>query len=117
MSVVRPDAEIERAKAYASAAWAAGLTGILVPLAVLVLTFVGTLVAVLNRQPTDTLRDPLAIAWSIAAMIVLVTVVRSLSVIRQLPRAAGDDTTPRPAFPDKQAASSLSGAHGAHFEE
>ena len=47
------DAEIERAKAYASAAWAAGLIGILVPLGVVLLTFAGTVVAVLNREPTD----------------------------------------------------------------
>ena len=112
----RLDAEIERAKAYASAAWAAGLIGIMVPLGVLLLTFVGTLVAVLNRQPTDNLRDPLTIAWSIAAVIVLVTVVRSLSVIRQLPRPTGEDTTQRPMSLEKQSASSLTGAHGAHLE-
>jgi hypothetical protein len=54
-----PDAEVERAKAYASAAWAAGLIGLLVPLGVVVLTFAGTLVAALSRgtweAPTATL--------------------------------------------------------------
>jgi hypothetical protein len=41
------DAEIARAKAYASAAWAAGLIGLLVPLAVVSLTVAGWAVAVL----------------------------------------------------------------------
>jgi hypothetical protein len=109
------DAEIERAKAYASAAWAAGLIGILVPITVLVLTFAGTIVAVLNRQATDNLRDPLAIAWSIAAVIVLVTVVRSLSAIRQLPRPTGEPPQRTP-FLEKPAAGSSSEFQGAHSE-
>ncbi len=85
-----PDAEIERAKAYASAAWAAGLVGLLVPLAVVALTVTGTCVAVVNHQSGESIAIPLVIAWSIAGGIVLVAVVLSLNVIRQLPRPTPD---------------------------
>jgi hypothetical protein len=84
------DAEIERAKAYARAAWAAGLIGLLVPIVVLLLTVIGTIVAVLHRAPDENLVPGLTIAWSIAGILVLVTVLRSLSVIRQLPRPTAD---------------------------
>ena len=96
------DAEIERAKAYASAAWAAGLIGLLVPLALVLLTVVGTVVAVLNHAPWENIAVPLVVAWSIVAVLVLVTVVRSLSAIRHLPRPTAE-VPPRAApTPERQ---------------
>jgi Flp pilus assembly protein TadB len=83
------DAEIERAKAYASAAWAAGLIGLLVPLALVLLTGGCTLVIVLTRGG-EGLFVPLIVAWSIAGLLALLTILRSLSVIRHLPRPGGD---------------------------
>lgn len=80
------DGEIERAKAYASAAWAAGLIGLLVPLALASLTAVGTIAAVVNLHPGDNITVPLIVAWSIAGGLALITIVRSLSAIRNLPR-------------------------------
>ena len=94
------DAEIARAKAYASAAWAAGLIGLLVPLVVVGLTVAATIVAVLNHSPWENIALPLTVAWAIAAVLVLVAVVRSLSVIRQLPRPTGETRAPTP---EKQA--------------
>jgi hypothetical protein len=90
------DAEIERAKAYASAAWAAGLIGLVVPLGLASLTLVGTIVAVLNHSAGGDITVPLVVAWSLVAVLVLVTVVRSLGVIRRLPRPTGE--TPREAL-------------------
>lgn len=87
------DAEVERAKAYAAAAWAAGLIGLLVPLATLLLTVVGTIVAVIYKRPTEDISVPLIVAWSIAAGIALVSVALSLSAIRRLPRPTVE--TPR----------------------
>jgi hypothetical protein len=84
------DAEIERARAYASAAWAAGLIGLLVPLAVVSLTVLGTIVAVLHKEPAADIFIPLVVAWSIAALLVLVAVMRSLKAIRQLPQPTRD---------------------------
>ncbi len=95
------DAEIERAKAYASAAWAAGLIGLLIPLGLITLTVVGTIVAMMKRQAGEDISLPLIVAWSIAAVLVLVTVLRSLSVIRQLPRPT-PDAPPRPAALEKR---------------
>jgi hypothetical protein len=83
------DAEIERAKAYASAAWAAGLIGLLVPIAVVLLAVVATIVAIYQLRG-ENFAAPLIVAWSIAAVIMLVAILRSLSVIRQLPRPAAD---------------------------
>jgi hypothetical protein len=94
------DAEIERAKAYASAAWAAGLIGLLVPLGLVLLTVVGTLVAVLNYGAGGEITAPLIVAWSIAGVLVLVTVVRSLGVIRHLPRPTGEPPS-RASAPQK----------------
>jgi hypothetical protein len=108
-----PDGEIERAKAYASAAWAAGLVGLLVPLAVVGLTVAGTIVAVLNTGPSQNITIPLIVAWSIAAVLVLVAVVRSLSVIRQLPRPAVES---RPAVSDKQPVASSPGFRAERME-
>jgi uncharacterized membrane protein len=86
------DAEIARANAYASAAWAAGVIGLVVPLVVLVLTVIATIVAVLHEwAPWQNIAGPLIVAWSIAAVIVMVTVVWSLNVIRRLPRPNSDD--------------------------
>jgi hypothetical protein len=100
-----PDAEIERAKAFASAAWAAGLIGILVPLAVVSLTVAATIVAVLNHSPYESIAGPLIVAWSIAGLIVLVTVLRSLGTIRHLSRPGGD-MPPRAAHRERRADSS-----------
>ncbi len=99
------DPEIERARAYAHAAWAAALVGILVPVAVLALTFAGTIVAVATRQPGGNIAGPLIVAWSIAAVLVLVPVVRSLGVIRQLPRPTPDAP---PRTPDLEKRASVS---------
>jgi hypothetical protein len=110
-----PDAEIERANAYRSAAWAAGLIGLLVPLAVVSLTLAGTIVAVLNHQPRENITVPLIVAWSIAAVLVLVTVVRSLSAIRQLPRPTGE-APPRTTLPERQAGASSTAFQGKHSE-
>lgn len=82
------DAEVERARAYASAARTAGLIGILLPVTVLALTFAGTLVVVLNGLENITL--PLIAAWTIASVFALVIVLRSFQVIQQLPRPSAD---------------------------
>lgn len=84
------DAEIERAKAYTSAAWAAGVIGLVVPIVLLSLTLAGTIVALSYRQAGEDISIPLVIAWLIAAVLVLAIVMRSLSTIRQLPRPSGD---------------------------
>jgi hypothetical protein len=84
------DAEIARAKAYASAAWAAGLIGLLVPLMVVGVTIAATIVAVVNVSPGQNIAGPLALGWLIAGAVVLVIVVRSLGVIRRLPRPTGE---------------------------
>lgn len=87
------DAEIARANAYASAAWAAGLIGLLVPIAIVSLTVAGTIVAIINEGRWQNIAVPLIVAWSIAGVLVLVAVVRSLNVIRQLPRPTGETRT------------------------
>jgi hypothetical protein len=84
------DGEIERAKAYASAAWAAGLIGLLVPLAIVIVAFIGTIVAVLNHEQWENITVPLIVAWSISGVAVLAIATRCLSVIRQLPQPRGD---------------------------
>ncbi len=86
------DADVARAHAYASAAWAAGVIGLVVPIVVVVLTFVGTVIALsLHREG---IAVPCIIAWSIAGILVLVVSVRSLGVIRQLPRPTPDARAP-----------------------
>jgi hypothetical protein len=92
-----PDAEIERAKAYASAAWAAGVIGLVVPIVVVSLTGAGSIVAVIFRESGENLVGPLIAAWSIAAFITLVTVVRCLGTIRQLSRPTTDTSPRQPA--------------------
>jgi hypothetical protein len=109
------DAEIERAKAYASAAWAAGLIGLLVPLAVVLLTVGGTLLALLTNQKWENLTVLLIVAWSIAGVLALVTVMRSLSVIRQLPRPTAE-TPPRAAVLEKQPSTTSTGVQEKHLE-
>jgi hypothetical protein len=84
------DAEIERAKAYASAAWAAGLIGLLVPLAVVTLAVIGTIVAVVHHEPGENIGGPLIVAWSIACVLSLVAIVLSLGAIHRLPRPTAD---------------------------
>ncbi len=99
------DAEIERARAYSSAAWAAGLIGLLVPLAVVLLTVIGTIVAIVQHRPGENITVALIVAWSIAAGITLIAVVRSLSVIRELPRPTRE-APPQVALTDRHAYSS-----------
>jgi hypothetical protein len=99
------DAEIARAKAYAGAAWAAGLIGLVVPVVVTALAVAATIVAVLHRAPDENLVPGLSIAWSIAAVIVLVAILRSLSVIRQLPRP-NSEAQPRGPARDRRPDSS-----------
>src|SRR5262249_15784980 len=84
------DAEIARTKAYASAAWAAGVIGLVVPVVVVVLAVARTIVGVLHHEVGENIGGPLMVAWSIAALIMLVAILRSLSVIRQLPRPSAD---------------------------
>lgn len=85
------DAEIARAKAYASAAWAAGMIGLLVPVVVVLLTAIGTIVAILHDWgPWAQIGGPLIVAWSIAFALSVVAIVLSLSAIRHLPRPSGD---------------------------
>lgn len=105
------DAEIERARAYASAAWAAGLIGLLVPLVVASLTVAGTIVAVLHHEPGESIGGTLAIAWIIAGLLMFAAIVGSLTVISGLPRPSGD-VQQRPALPGGQADSS-----SAEFQE
>src|SRR5438477_10054631 len=50
LGFVPPDAEIERARAYASAAWAAGVIGLVIPVVVVALTLAGTIVAVVHQE-------------------------------------------------------------------
>jgi hypothetical protein len=77
------DAEIARAKADASAAWAAGVIGLVVPVVTMVLTFVLTLIAVLNRQPGESLSvGALAIGWGIAGVVSIVAIQGALHAIR-----------------------------------
>jgi hypothetical protein len=102
-------AEIERANTYSHAAWAAGLIGLLVPLTVLALT-AGGAVAIVVLEPMQANCIPLIVAWSLAAILVLVTVVRSLNVIRHLPRPT-PESTPRVGTPDKQATNTLPEYH------
>ena len=66
------------------------------------LTVAGTIVAVLNLQGLGNITVPLIVAWSIAALLTLVAVVRSLSVIRQLPRPT-PDAPARTVAPEKLA--------------
>lgn len=95
------DAEIARAKAYASAAWAAGLIGLLVPLVVVSLAVSGTIVAVLHYGPGENIAGPLIAAWSIGCGLALVAIVFSLNVIRRLPRPTAD-VPARSPIPDKR---------------
>lgn len=99
------DAEIERARAYASAAWAAGLIGLVVPIVVVALAVAGTVIAVLYRE--DSIGGPLIAAWSITCVIVLVAILRSLSVIRQLPRPTQDAPAAQAPVRDKSPEAAL----------
>jgi hypothetical protein len=105
------DAEIQRAKAYSSAAWAAGLIGLLVPIVVISLAVAGTIVAVLHHEPSENIGGPLIAAWGIAALITLVTILKCLQVIHGLPRPTGD--VPKREPPREKRADSAS----AEFQE
>ena len=87
-----PDAEIERARSYASAAWAAGVIGLVVPVVVVVLTFAGTVIALSTRR--EGIAGPCIVAWFIACLLVLVVSVRSLEAIRHLPRPTQETLPP-----------------------
>jgi hypothetical protein len=52
-------------------------------------TFLGTLVAVLHLD-REGLFVPLVVVWSITGVLVLVAVLRSLNVIRHLPRPSAE---------------------------
>jgi hypothetical protein len=84
------DAEIARARAYASAACAAGVIGLVVPLVVVLLAAIGTIVAVVHCDPGQNIGGSLIVAWSIAFALSVVAIVMSLNVIRRLPRPGGD---------------------------
>jgi hypothetical protein len=75
-----------------------------VPIVVVSLTGAGTIVAVIFLHGQN-ITVPLIVAWSIAAVIMLVAIVRSLNVIRSLPRPTAD-TPPRPPGPEKRPGSS-----------
>jgi hypothetical protein len=104
------DAEIQRAKAYSSAAWAAGLIGLLVPIVVVSLAVVGTVIAISKLSPGDDITVPLIVGWSIAGGIVIVAVGGSLNAIRRLPRPTAD-TPQRPAALEKRPDSSSTDFH------
>jgi tRNA A-37 threonylcarbamoyl transferase component Bud32 len=76
------------AEALARAARTAGLIGLLVPTVVVSLAVLGTIFAILFARDDVTIL--LITAWSITALVVLVTVVASLNVIRQVRRAPPD---------------------------
>jgi uncharacterized membrane protein len=92
-----------------------GLIGLLVPLALVSLTVVGTIVATLHKEPWEDISVPLVVAWSIVAVLVLVTIVRSLSVIRQLPRPTGEASQRATAI-EKQASASSTAFQGKHSD-
>ncbi|HKI32709.1 MAG TPA: hypothetical protein VKA46_12730 [Gemmataceae bacterium] len=96
------DAEIARARAYASAAWAAGLIGLLVPIVIVSLAVAGTIVAVLYHHEGESIGGALIVAWSIAGVMVLVPIVLSLNVIRRLPRPTGEAPPPRASAREKR---------------
>jgi hypothetical protein len=98
------DAEIERIKAYHSAAWAAGVIGLVVPIVVVSLTGASTIVAVIFLRGQN-ITVGLIVGWSIAAVISLVAIVRSLNVIRGLPHPMAE-TRHRPPAPEKRLGSS-----------
>jgi len=97
------DAEIARAQAYASAAWAAWLIGLLVPIVLVSLAVAGTIVAILYHHPGESIGGALIVAWSIAGVMVLVTIVLSLNAIRRLPRPSGDAPSTRTSAFEKRA--------------
>jgi hypothetical protein len=109
------DAEIARAKAYASAAWAAGLIGLLIPIVVISLTVVGTIVAVMYHNPWQNIVPPLIVAWSIAGVVMLVAVLRSLGVIQRLSQPRGD-TAQRLSVPGSRGDLSSAGSHEKRLE-
>jgi predicted Ser/Thr protein kinase len=81
-------ARAEAAKAVADsvrAAGTAGLIGLAVPVVVVSLAVAGTIVAVLYHAPGENIVPALIVAWSIAAVLVVVVTVGSLQVIRHLP--------------------------------
>jgi cbb3-type cytochrome oxidase subunit 3 len=93
------DAEIERAKAYAGAAWAAGVIGLVVPIVVVSLDGASTIVAVIFLRG-ENIGGVMIAGWAIACGMSLVAIVRSLHTIHHLPRPSGD-VSPRPAVVGK----------------
>jgi predicted Ser/Thr protein kinase len=87
--VPRPD----HAPAHVRAARAAGLIGLLVPAVTVALAVVGTVLAILFAREDVTAL--LITAWSITAFIVLVTVLASLNVLRQVRQAPAEPKEPK----------------------
>jgi hypothetical protein len=86
--VVRETPGAEEAEVHVKTAWTAGLIGLIVPIVVVSLAVAGTTVAVRYHAPGEDITTPLVVAWSIAALIAVVVVVRSLIIIRQVPVSA-----------------------------
>lgn len=90
------EAEIERARAESSAAWAAGLIGILVPIFMALVAMTLTLVAVLRREPGESLSvTPFVVGWGIAGMVSMMAIQGSLRAIRERGRKANESTATR----------------------
>jgi hypothetical protein len=83
------DAEVERVKAYASAAWAAGVIGLVIPIVVVSLAGASTIVAVIFLRG-ENIAGPLIVGWSLACGLSAVAILRSLHTIRDLPRPSAD---------------------------
>ncbi len=88
------DAEIARVQVDASAVWAAGLIGFLVPLALIGMTGTITIIIVVNRINVDA--GFIAGGLTVTGVVSLVAILRSLKVIseRRSPRPE------RPAVPE-----------------
>ncbi|HEX5271712.1 MAG TPA: serine/threonine-protein kinase, partial [Gemmataceae bacterium] len=62
----------------------AGLIGLIVPIVVVCLVIAGTIAVVLQHQPGEGIVAALIVAWSVAGVVMLAVVLRSLSVLRRL---------------------------------
>jgi hypothetical protein len=75
------------------AAQAAARIGLVVPIVVVSLAVAATAVAVLDRRSGEEITVPLIVAWSIAAMVVLVVITASLSVVGKVRHPRAGDVT------------------------
>jgi tRNA A-37 threonylcarbamoyl transferase component Bud32 len=80
----------DRVDAAVRAAWMTALIGLVVPVVVVSLAVAGTIVAMLYHAPGEDITTPLIMAWSIAALIAVLVVVRSLRFLRKLPLPIDD---------------------------